>query len=238
MVTALVFAGGVGERMNSKAKPKQFLEIHGKPILIYTVEHFEAHPEVDNIVIVCLKEWIDDLRTMLERNFIHKVKWIVEGGDTGHDSIYNGLKAIRDSCTGDDIVMIHDGVRPLISRDLITENIEVTRRCGNAITISNETESIAVLDGEDMIESIPLKKDLRIIRAPQTFYFNDIWKIHRQAEKDNYRAVDSAGLMKKYGYQLHTVLGSSYNIKITAPSDYYIFRAIYEAQENLQIFGL
>jgi 2-C-methyl-D-erythritol 4-phosphate cytidylyltransferase len=238
MVTALIFAGGIGERMNSRAKPKQFLEIQGKPILVHTIEYFERHSEINNIVVVCLEEWIDDLMQMLERFYIKKVKWIVPGGNTGHESIYNGLKAISDISGLDDIVMIHDGVRPLISNDLISDNIQVTRLFGNAITVSNATESIGVVGDNEMIMEIPNRNSMRIIQAPQTFYFKDIWDAHRRALEEKHKAIDSAGLMKHYGYELHMVMGSPYNIKITSPSDYYIFRAIYDARENLQIFGL
>ena len=125
MVTAVIFAGGIGERMNSRARPKQFLEIHGKPIIIYTVEIFERHPEIDNICVVCLESWINELKHQLERNYIKKVKYIVPGGSTGHDSVYNGLVAIKDDMKENDLVVIHDGVRPLITDELVSENIRV-----------------------------------------------------------------------------------------------------------------
>lgn len=239
MNIALIFAGGIGERMNSKARPKQFLTIHGKPILIYTLEQFEFHPEIDSIIVVCLEEWIHELEKLIERNSIKKVKWIVKGGDTGHDSIYNGLLALKNSgeCSGDDIILVHDGVRPLISKELISDNIQTVREKGNAITISKATESVGFYSDEK-ITSIPKRDDLCIIQAPQTFYFRDIWKVHEQAIEEGYKAVDSAGLMKHFGQEVYTVIGNTYNIKITSPSDYYIFRSIYEAQENLQIFGL
>lgn len=238
MITALIFAGGVGERMNSRTKPKQFLEIHGKPILIYTIEWFEDHPEIDNICVVCVEDWIDELKRQLDKNRIQKVKWIIPGGPTGHESIYNGLKVIRKDCNDNTIVLIHDGVRPLISSELITDNILTTRKYGNAITASKETESLArVPNGRDA-EQILDKREMYIIRAPQTFYLKDIWKAHSSAMEEGFKSIDSADLMQHYKYQLHIVEGFPYNIKITSPSDYYIFRAIYDAKENLQIFGI
>ena len=134
MVTALIFAGGTGQRMNTRSKPKQFLELHGKPVIIYTIEHFEYHAEIDNIVVVCLKDRIDELKGLLKRYSITKVSEIVPGGETGHDSIYNGLKAMEGTAKEGDIVLIHDGVRPLITGNLISENIEAVRKYGNAIT--------------------------------------------------------------------------------------------------------
>jgi 2-C-methyl-D-erythritol 4-phosphate cytidylyltransferase len=239
MVTALIFAGGTGERMNSKTKPKQFLEMNGKPVLIHTIEYFEQHGEVDNIVVVCLKSWIDELKKLLKRNFIHKVKWIVGGGNTGQESIYNGLNAIKDICDDSSIVLIHDGVRPLISKELISENIRCVKNFGSSITISYSNETIAFVENNDNILNIGDRNKIGIAKAPQGFYFKDIWKSHQKskAEKINYM-TDSATLMDYYGFKLHTVMSSPYNIKITTPSDYYIFRAIYEARENSQILGV
>ena len=149
MVTALIFAGGTGRRMNVRSKPKQFLELHGKPIIIYTLEHFEYHDEVDKIVIVCLADWIAELKGLLRRYGITKVAEIVPGGETGHDSIYQGLAAMRKFCNDEDIVLIHDGVRPLITEELITENISAVREYGNAITGERARESVVrCIDGK------------------------------------------------------------------------------------------
>ena len=122
---ALIFAGGTGTRMNSKTKPKQFLELHGKAIIIHTIEIFENHPEIDGVSVVCIESWLDYLKKLVEKEGFKKVKWIVPGGNSGQESIYNGLKAIHDdsSTNDDDIVLIHDGVRPLINEDVITYNI-------------------------------------------------------------------------------------------------------------------
>jgi len=239
MVTALIFAGGTGERMNSRTKPKQFLELYGKPIIVHTTEYFEDHPDVDNIVVVCIEGWIDECRRIFERNFIQKVKWIVPGGRTSQESIYNGLNAIKDECDDDTIVLIHDGVRPLITSELITENIKATRRYGSAITVSYATETVLTTNNSVDIDTIPNRDHVRIAKAPQTFYFKDIWQAHHRAREEGLNnMVDSATLMNYYGYKLHAVLSTPYNIKITSPSDYYILRAIYEAKENSQIFGL
>lgn len=239
MITALIFAGGTGERMNSKAKPKQFLELHGKPILIHTIEYFEEHPLVDNIVVVCLDSWIKELRKQLMRNFIRKIKCIVAGGETGQESIYKGLEAIKNESDEETIVLIHDGVRPLITKELITENINAVKKFGSAITVSYSNETIITIDNENEIDIIPERNKTRIAKAPQSFYFKDIWEAHQKARKDGVdNMVDSATLMKRYGHILQTVISSPYNIKITTPSDYYIFRAIYEARENSQILGV
>lgn len=239
MNIALIFAGGTGERMNSKAKPKQFLNLHGKPILIYTIEKFELHSEIDYICVVCLKEWKNELLWQINKFNIKKVKWVVDGGETGHESIYLGLQAIGKECGENDIILIHDGVRPLITEQLISENIKSVKRCGNAITVEKAVESIVEVEEEnDDVKVVPKRNLMRIAKAPQSFYYKDIMGVHKRAEKDKFKAIDSSNLMNHYGYKLHTVESSPYNIKITTPSDFYVFRALYEAIENSQIFGL
>lgn len=238
MVRALIFAGGTGQRMKTSSKPKQFLELYGKPIIIYTLEYFENHPEVDDIVVVCLKSWIGEFKKLKSKYKITKVSKVVEGGSTGHESIYNGLKIMEEKSSPDDIILIHDGVRPIISEELITENINTVRKMGSAITVSPVTETVMLLDEDSEIDSIPNRDFMRLAKAPQSFYYKDIWDVHKRAKEDNIQSWDSADLMKRYGYKLATVESTPYNIKITSPSDYYIFRALFEARENLQIFGI
>lgn len=241
MITALIFAGGTGARMNSKSKPKQFLELHGKAIIIHTIEYFENHSDIDNIAVVCLEDWIDCLNELLNKNNIKKVKWIVNGGKTGQESIYNGLKAIYNDYNNLDeaIVLIHDGVRPLITNKLITDNIECVKRYGSAITVTPVKETIVTVNSCNQINQIIKRKTARVAKAPQSFYLKDIMTVHNRAIEDNViNMIDSASLMSHYGYLLHTVDGPDENIKITTPYDYYVFRAIYEARENTQIFGL
>ncbi len=239
MNIALIFAGGTGQRMNSKSRPKQFLELYGKPILIHTLEYFENHEEIGAICIVCLKGWEEELKKQLKQFQIDKVRWIVEGGETGHDSIYNGLKKLVDECSLDDIVLIHDGVRPLISETLISQNIDMVKQCGNAITVEAAAESVVVINEETKtISDIPRRCLVKTAKAPQSFRLSDIWEVHRLAQEDGFKSIDSSDLMHRYGKELYTVESTPYNIKIATPSDYYVFRAIYEARENSQIFGL
>lgn len=238
MNTALIFAGGTGQRMNSRSKPKQFLEMHGKPIILYTLERFEEHPEIDNIVVVCLESWINQLNTVINRYDIKKVQLITPGGDTGHESIYNGLKALEGVCRPDDIILIHDGVRPMVTRELITANINTVRKYGTAITAEPATESIISSENGDLINSVPPRNSMFTAKAPQSFYYGLIWDLYQKARHDGLLTVDSAHLLSIYGKEMHMVKSSSYNIKITTPADYYIFRALYEAMENQQIFGL
>jgi len=238
MTTALIFAGGTGVRMNTQAKPKQFLELHGKPVIIYTLEHFENHPLVDNIIVVCLEDWINNLKHLLKQYGIEKVSQIVPGGEGGDISIYNGLKALESVCKEDDIILLHDGVRPLINRELITANITKVMECDVSITVDKVTESVVQLNDEGSIVNMPPRKEMFSAKAPQSFRYGVIWDLHQRAQRDGIRTIDSSHLCTVYGVKTHTVQSSAFNIKITTPADYYIFRALYEAMENEQILGI
>lgn len=227
--------------MNSRSKPKQFLELHGKPIIIHTLEHFEYCSEIDSIAVVCRENWIDYLKDQLKHHYIEKVRWIIPGGETGQQSIYNGLQAIYENCEDpkDTIVLIHDGVRPLINEKLISDNIECVKKHGNAITVTKAVETVINTNDDNGIVKIHDRAYAKIAKAPQSFYLADIMSAHQKAIAENKtNMIDSASLMMHYGYKLHTVDGPVENIKITTAADYYIFRAIYEARENSQIFGL
>lgn len=237
MVTALIFAGGTGRRMNTTDKPKQFLELHGKPIIIYTIEHFEKHDEVDNICVVCLESYIDELKQLLEKWAIYKVSLIVPGSHEGGDkSIFNGLKALESTCKSEDIVLIHDGVRPLINKKLISANIECVKKYGTAITIDPVVESVAHITAKGV--TVPLRSEMYSVKAPQSFRYAEILDLYRKADKEGIGTIDSAHLCGIYGIEMHYVPSSPNNVKITKQEDYYIFRALFEAKENKQLKSL
>lgn len=234
---AIIFAGGSGTRMNTKSRPKQFLEFRGKPIIIYTIELFENHPLIDGIVVVCLEDWIPFLRKMLRKFEITKVSDIVAGGETGQASIRNGLEAAERLFPGDSVVMIHDGVRPLITEQTITDNIECVRHHRTCITCVAATETFIVQKPDGGLD-IPPRNLSHIARAPQSFILNDILAAHRQAISDGISDfIDSCSLMNHYGYKLKTIDGPFENIKITTPTDFFIFKAMVDVHENQQIFG-
>lgn len=238
MATALIFAGGTGKRMNTRSKPKQFLEIHGKPVIIYTLEHFEYHEKIQDIVVVCVKEYIEELKGLLRRFGITKVKKIVPGGATGHDSIYQGLLAMEEFAEEDDIVLIHDGVRPLIDEELITLNIDSVIKYGNAITCEADKESqIRSIDGKTVSE-MPPRNQMYTAKAPQSFHYGEIKKLYEMAEKDSVKSIDSAQLCSMYHKKLYMVKSTNNNMKITEPADFYICRALYDAMEGQQVFGI
>ena len=238
MNNVLIFAGGAGRRMNSRSKPKQFLQLYGKEIIIHTLENFQNHPEVDNIVVVCIRGWIPYLQKLLAQYGIDNVRLIVAGGKTGQESIYNGLRALSDFAPDDSIVLVHDGVRPFVDDSLISDCIKSVKKYGSAITVTPAIETIVELDGKK-ISAITDRSKCYLAKAPQCFYLGQLLAAHEKAlEEGNTTMIDSASLMQYYGHDLYVVPGSADNIKITTPADFYTFRALYDVRENQQIFGL
>jgi 2-C-methyl-D-erythritol 4-phosphate cytidylyltransferase len=206
-VTALIFAGGTGQRMSTRSTPKQFLELHGKPVILYTIEHFERHPEVDRIVVVCLESWIPELKRLLRRYDIDKVTTIVPGGLTGHASIYNGLLAMRDT-TAD-----------------------------AAITVERVVESVVRVNADGEIVDVPPRDEMHVAKAPQSFRYGLIFEAYAWAQVEKVATIDSAHLCHLRGIRPRVVASTPNNMKITKPTDYYVFRALYEAMENQQILA-
>lgn len=227
--------------MNTRTKPKQFLELHGKPIIVYTLEAFQLHEEIDGIVVVMLESWIDYTESLVRKYDLNKVKKIVPGGSSGQESIYNGLCAAAAFYGDDDTVLIHDGVRPLVDEETITANIRSVEEFGTAITVTPAIETITMKDETGAVGTIIDRSMCELARAPQSFRLGQILAVHQKARQTAEGAdcfIDSASLMKHYGYKLYTVQGKPENIKITTPSDFYIFRAMVDARENSQIFGI
>lgn len=237
----IIFAGGSGTRMNTKSRPKQFLDLNGKPIIIYTIELFDNHSDIDGIIVVCLESWIPFLQKMLKKFEITKVVRIIPGGVSGQDSIFKGLCAAeeyaKEQNDNNTIVLIHDGVRPLITEDTITDNISKVKECGSCITTVPAIETV-IIDNHDDTLSIPKRSDCMMARAPQSFYLKDIIGAHRKSQEEGkIDFIDSCSLMSYYGYKMGLVQGPMENIKITTPTDYFVFRAMVEVHENQQIFG-
>lgn len=239
MNVAVIFAGGAGQRMNTKTKPKQFLELHGKPILIYTLELFQQAPSIDGIVLVMLENWIPHSNELVDRYRLSKVKTVVPGGETGQESIFIGIAKAHELYPDGSIVLIHDGVRPLVKVETIEKCIKCVKEHGNAITVSPAIETVALMTKDGNVGTILPRCDCQMAKAPQCFVLGDIYQNHLKAQAEGkLDFIDSASLMQYYGDKLYTVEGPSENIKITTPGDFYIFRAIVEARENSQIFGL
>lgn len=237
MNIGVIFAGGVGTRMNTADKPKQFLMVHGKPIIVHTIEIFQNHPEIDGIVCVCVEGWIDYMEELKYRYRLDKIGKIVPGGETGQLSIYNGLKTAAEIYgLIDNIVLIHDGVRPLISAETISANIASVKEFGSAITSVAATETVVVVDDDEDVQEIVDRSHARLARAPQSFYLKEILECQESAISQGLiNMTDSCTLMKHFGKKLVTVPGERNNIKITTPEDFFTFRALSDAKENQQL---
>lgn len=232
---AVIFAGGVGKRMNNNALPKQFLTLHGKEIIIHTIEKFEKNKNIDAIIVVCVEGWIDFLQKLLEKYSIKKVISIVKNGNTGQESIFNGLCKAKELFGENNIVLIHDGVRPIIDNELIDKNIESVKKYGTAVSCSKVTETV-ILRENDLVNEVVDRQKSWLAKAPQSFVLKNILECHIDAvNKGLNDYIDSATIMRAYGFDLNIVECSNENIKITTPTDYYIFRAIFEKKENEQL---
>ena len=237
MNRVVIFAGGTGQRMGDAAVPKQFLLAYSKPIIVHTIEHFQKCSKIDSIVVVCLGGYIDYMWSLIKEYSLDKVVSVVSGGENGQASIFNGLKELVRLYgeNTDDIVLIHDGVRPLINEQLILDNIECVKKNGNSVTVSKANETIVLLRS-DLVQKVMDRKFCRIAKAPQCFYLKDIYACHLKANAEGEQDfIDSAMLMQHYGHHIHTVNCSEINLKITTPMDYYLFKAILDARENEQI---
>lgn len=228
MVTALIFAGGVGARMKSVDIPKQFLIVDGKPIIIRTIENFQMHTEVDEIVVVCLEDWIEELKELVEKYRLTKVVSIVPGGANGHGSIHNGLVEINKKALPDDIVLICDGVRPLVSQALITNCIATAKESETAVPVTPSIDS--VLDSQDGVHcshSLPRGK-MFITQAPQGYTMRKIMWAHDEAERRGIlNPISSSELLIELGEQVNIFIGDRDNIKATTPEDLRFLRAYY-----------
>ena len=224
---ALVIAGGVGARTHQDI-PKQFINVQNKPVIIYTLEAFQRHPNIDAIEVVCLDGWHDIVRAYSKQFGITKLENIVSGGKNGQDSIRNGLYDIHTRYDDDDdIVLIHDSIRPLVSPEIISDNIRVCRQFGNATTVIPCTSvMLSTEDGEMSNNQIP-RDNLKITQTPQAFFLNELLEVHSHAIKmDLLPSIASCALYIEMNKTVYFSKGSEKNIKITTSEDIEIFDAL------------
>lgn len=219
---AVIFAGGVGTRMGNPNLPKQLMEVEGKPILRYTLELFQEHPTIDGIYLIVAKERVDTIWKLVNDGKLSKVQAVVEGGNSAHESIHNGLKAARaDGVDDDAVVLIHDGVRPIISSGLISRNIAQVLELGSAITSIPAYETVAISRDGHQVEAVPNRAEMFALQAPQSFRLGKILAVNDKAADENKIGsfIDQAHLMSFYGEAIHLLQGIRSNIKITVPGD-------------------
>lgn len=228
MTIALIIAGGVGSRMGSQL-PKQFIEVYSKPVLIYTLEGFQKHSRIDKIVCVCLKGWEERLREMAVQYGISKLDLIVTGGETGQESIRNGVFELQGRCAQDDMIVIHDGIRPMVEESVLDDVIDVCRRHGNAVTSMPYNEQIFTIDESEPMTTtryIP-RETLRRVSTPQAYRYGSLLDAYKKAFSKRigiYGSSYTNTMMVDLGFRLHFAKGSDKNIKLTTPDDLELFK--------------
>lgn len=225
---AIIIAGGSGHRMGQDI-PKQFINIYDKPILIYTLEGFQRHPMVDSIEVVCIKGWEQIVWAYAKQFNINKLKWIVEGGESGQESIRNGVYNLEGKCDNNDVIIIHDGIRPLIEPSVLTDVIAKAQKFGNAVTSMPYNEQIFVVSKEDestTTQFIP-RETLRRVSTPQSYQFGLLNKKYHEAFEKGiaiYGSHYTNTMMVELGVRLHFAAGSDKNIKLTTKDDLEMFK--------------
>lgn len=229
MNVAIIIAGGVGSRMGQEI-PKQFINVGEKPVIVYTLEAFQEHPLVDAIEVVCLAGWEQVLRAYARQYKIDKLKWVVKGGASGQESIRNGVYNFEGVLAEDDICIVHDGVRPMLDPEVITDVVRVAKERGNAVTSMPYNEQIFLVDKKDSATTtqyIP-RETLRRVSTPQAYRFGLLdSKYHEAFEKGV--GIDGSNytntMMVQLGVRLNFAVGSDRNIKLTTPENHEFFRA-------------
>lgn len=228
MNLAIIIAGGVGNRMGQSI-PKQFINVYDKPILMYTLEGFEKHPMVDAIEVVCIEGWENVVWSYAKQYNITKLKWIVKGGASGQESIRNGVYNLEDKCSADDVIIVHDGIRPLVDAEVLTDVIMKAQEFGNAVTSLPYNEQIFVVSKDDentTTQFIP-RETLRRVSTPQAYKFELLdSKYHEAFEKEIgiYGSHYTNTMMVELGVRLHFAAGSDKNIKLTTKDDLEMFK--------------
>ena len=234
MNVALIIAGGIGSRMHQEI-PKQFINVYDKPVLVYTMEAFQRHPMIDAIEVVCLDGWHDILWAYAKQYGITKLKWVVSGGKTGQESIRNGVYFLEDKCSPEDIVIVHDGIRPLVDDTVLSDVIIKCEQYGNAVTAMPYNEQIFVADDEiSTVKYIP-RETLRRVSTPQAYRYDLLdEKYHEAFEKKIgiYGSSYTNTMMVELGVRLYFAAGSDKNIKLTTTDDLELFKAYLKADKD------
>lgn len=233
---AVLIAGGSGRRMGQDI-PKQFINVYDKPIIVYTLESFQQHPLVDAIEVVCLDGWEHILWAYARQFNIDKLRWIVPGGESGQESIRNGVYNLEGKCQKGDIVIIHDGVRPLIDGAILSDVIKTAEKYGNGVTSRPVNEQIFWVDkeNESMSTAYIPREQVRIVATPQAYEFDNLDKRYHEAfekEVGIYGSAYTNTMMVELGESLHFAAGSDRNIKLTTKDNLEIFKATLKADKD------
>ena len=225
MNIAMIIAGGIGSRMNADI-PKQFIEINDKPILVYTLEAFQRHPEIDAILVVVIQDWEDVVKSYIEDYKLTKLKWVVQGGQSGQESARLGLKALKNHLQPTDYVVIHDAIRPIVPGIILTDLLRVARLHGNACASLPMHETIVITQNQLHGNKNLDRNEVRRVQTPQAYRYQDVLEAHLWAEKEKRPSVYANTLMIDFGQTIYFSLGFDNNIKITTSEDLALFKAL------------
>ena len=238
MNIAIIFAGGRGERLNADSIPKQFIDIDEKPLIIHTLMNFQNHKEIDKIYIAILPEYSKHMENLVKSYGIDKVKGIVNGGNSAQESIFNALISALNENPGDSVVLIHDGLRPILTDEVISRNIASVKEFGSAITCIPAHETVLVSKDGKTPDSVPFRREIYKGQAPQSFYLGEIVEAHEKIRKrpEKYKdMIDSCTIYHTLGRKTHLVEGNFGNIKVTTKEDVYILKGLlkmFKEREN------
>lgn len=229
----ILLAGGVGKRMGADI-PKQFIKVKGKPIIVYSIENFQRNEQIEKIVVVCVKDWIDYVKEIVKEYGLTKVEWVIEGGNTGHDSIKNGVFFLKDKVNPDDYIIVHDAVRPILPQKAINEVLRVAHEKGNASSsIVCHPPIVYTEDGESGVKDID-REHVMLTASPQAYKFSLALSCYEKAEaekKNNFTFTSS--LLIHYGERVYFAKGTTSNIKVTKKEDIALFEALLNVPEEL-----
>lgn len=235
-IVAVIIAGGSGHRMGQDI-PKQFINVYDKPVIIYTLESFQKHPLIDEIVVVCIDGWHDVLSAYARQFGITKLCKIVTGGETGQESIRNGVFSLEKGCVDTDIVVIHDGIRPLVDAEVLTDVINTAKEKGNAVTSLPYNEQIFIVDTNDetTTRKYVKRETVRRVSTPQAYSFGKLLWAYKKAFSEKigiYGSSYTNTMMVDLGEKLHFASGSDKNIKLTTKDDLELFKAYLKAEKD------
>ena len=232
MNIALLTAAGVGSRMGQDI-PKQFIHVNNKPLIIYTLEAFEKHPNIDAIIVVTLPAWTDVLKAYAKQFNITKLKWVVPGGEDGQESIHNGLVELKKHCNDDDVVVIHDGNRCMVSSEIISSNLATFKKYGDAVTAIPVVEVVFESENGDKSQTALDRDKLWRTQTPHTYTLGKLLWAHSEADKRSLkRTAATCELMGLLGEDVHFSKGSEENLKITTVDDMKIFSALLNVKKE------
>jgi len=228
MNIAIILASGNGQRMGQDI-PKQFISVKDKPIIIYTLESFQLHPQIDAIEVVCLEGWHQILRSYAKQFGISKLQWVISGGESVQESIRNGVFNLADQCDKDDTIIVHDGIRPLIEEGVLSDVIVKCEMFGNAVTSLPYNEQIFVAEDERTTKQYIPRETLRRVQTPQAYKFNKLLQCYKEAFEKGIGIQGSSytnTMMVDLGETLYFAAGSDKNLKLTTAEDLAIFKAL------------